>query len=103
MHVDAARCAETQNRCPWQKVIERFFLDRVDTIPTRPAIGCEDQTVSATRPNKTQAPLPIIQLASPGTKVALDFTVRTSVPIAAFYSLYGIDAVHVILHRLQMY
>src|SRR5215831_4681794 len=50
-------CAEREHAASWQKVIQRFLLNRIDAKPTAPAISREHHTVPYPLPNETKAAL----------------------------------------------
>jgi hypothetical protein len=78
--------AKRQDRCAGQKMIERFFLDRIDAKARRTAVGGEHDLVVLPGAHKAQAALAFVQLAIARTDVALDAPIRQSMPVAGWVS-----------------
>jgi hypothetical protein len=62
-------------------MIERFFLDRVDTVAARAAVRGEHNLVVLASTDKAEAALTLVQLAIPRTDVALHAAVVEPVPV----------------------
>jgi hypothetical protein len=61
-------------------MIQRFFLDRIDTKPAASAIGREHHPLPHPLPNETKSALAFIQFAKPRTQPAFDPPIRQSRP-----------------------
>ncbi len=79
----AAGCSETKHRRTGQKVIERFFLDRVDTESGAATIGVQHHPTIAIGANKAKAAISRLQATRPWAKLAQNSSVRLSRPPAA--------------------
>jgi hypothetical protein len=63
----AARSAKAQHRRAGQKMVQRFFLNRINAKPTRAAIGIQYKLITLSFADKAQTPLAVFELAKPGT------------------------------------
>src|SRR5438128_7856893 len=63
----ASRRAEGEHARSGQKMVQRFFLDRIDTKPAAPAISGQHDPVAQALPNETKTALAIIQFAKSRT------------------------------------
>jgi hypothetical protein len=61
--------------------MERFFLDRVDTKPRRPAVGRENHVIALSHAHKTGATLAFMQFAVARAQVALNAAIIIHVPV----------------------
>jgi hypothetical protein len=73
-------------------VIERFFLDRVDAEPRRPAVGGERYAPVDVLANETKSTLAFLELAQPRAQLADDPTIVERAPVTA-----GDNGVHVFI------
>ena len=64
-----------------QKMVQRLLLDRVDAEAARAAVGGEHHLVVLARADEAEAALSLVQLAKPGTDVALHAAVIQLVPV----------------------
>jgi hypothetical protein len=67
-------------------MIEGLFLDRVDAIAARAAIGGQHDLILGPRTHETQPALAIVELAQPRTHIAPDAAIVERVPVAARYA-----------------
>src|SRR6266568_3171159 len=61
-------------------MIQRFFLDRIDTKPAAPPIGGEHHPIPHPLPDETKSALTFVQFAKSRAKPALDSPIRQSRP-----------------------
>lgn len=78
-----ARRPKTQHWRAWQKMVERFFLNRVDAEAAGPAIGGEHNLVALPTAHKAQPSLAIAELTKTRTNVALDTPVFDRMPVSS--------------------
>jgi hypothetical protein len=62
-------------------MVERLFLDRVDTEPGRAAVCRQDNLVIPAAAHEAQSALALVQPAIAGAQVALDAPIIKPVPI----------------------
>ena len=77
-------------------MVQRLLLDRIEAKPRRPAIGCENDLVVLARPDKTKAPLALMQLAFARAEVALHAAISEPVPVAARDGSTHINVFHIV-------
>src|SRR5581483_6362032 len=77
----AAGGPERQDGGAGEKMIERFFLDRIDAEAARAAVGGQYDTVVVVRAHETEPALARMQLAIARTDIALDAPVVELVPV----------------------
>src|SRR5690348_15782097 len=65
-------------------MIKWFFLDRIDAKSGRTPVGSEHDLIVLPGAHKTQPTLPFMQPAIARTGIALEASVRQSVPVAAW-------------------
>ena len=65
-------------------MVERFFLDRIDTESTRAAVADELDFIIESLPYIAQPALSFAQVAVPRAKVALEASVFQLVPVPGF-------------------
>ena len=79
-------CTRRAKRQYWrsrQKVIERFFFDRVDANATGAAIGGQHHPIALARTHEAERTLAFMQPAEAGTEIALNSAIGEFVPISA--------------------
>ncbi len=77
----ATRCAERQDAAAGIEMIERFFLDGIDTEAGTAPVGGEHHRIIDATAHEARTALPFVQLAVARAQVALDATVVQLVPI----------------------
>ena len=77
----AAGGTEREHGGAGKKMVERFFLDRVDAEAARAAVGRQNDLVAFPGANETKPALPFIELAEAGAEIALDSAVVEKMPV----------------------
>jgi len=72
-------------------VVEGLLLHRIDTVTTRPAIGCQHHAIVEAPAHKTESPLALVKTTKPGTQIALNPAIVQLVPIADLETLILIN------------
>jgi hypothetical protein len=70
-----------ENRGTGQKVIEGFFLDRIDAESARATIGIQYQGTLVVFPDITKSLLPLFDAAISGAEIALNLLIIDAVPV----------------------
>ncbi len=81
----AARCAEGQDRCAWQEVVQWFLFNGIDAETTRTAIRGQHHLRANSGADETESTLAVTQPAETWTEVALQASVLQGVPVTARY------------------
>jgi hypothetical protein len=63
-------------------MVQRFFLNRINTKPAAPAIGSQHYPILNALPNETKSALAFLQFAKARTQLALDAPVGQHRPPA---------------------
>src|SRR5262249_296010 len=82
----APPAATSQDRSAWQEMVERFFLDRINTKSGRTSVSGEHDLLVLPSAHKAEPALAFVQLAIARTNIALDAPIRQSMPIAGWVS-----------------
>src|SRR5262249_55456026 len=64
--------AERKHARPRQKMVQRLFLNRIDTEPAASAIGSQRDPIAHALPDKTKSALALVQFATPRAQAALN-------------------------------
>ena len=72
--------AEREDGSAGKEVVERLLLDGIDAVSAGEAVAGENDGTAVIGPDKTEAPLPLLQFAEAGTKVALDPAIVQAMP-----------------------
>ena len=67
-------------------MVERFFLDRINTKSGRTSVSGEHDLLVLPSAHKAEPALAFVQLAIARTNIALDAPIRQSMPIAGWVS-----------------
>ena len=87
----ATRCAEGKYRRTGQKMVERFFFDRVDAKPAGSTIGKKHHLPARVASHKAQTPLALMQLAKTWANQTFDPAIFKLAPIAGRKNLSGLE------------